>query len=83
MCYTHKPEVTVFYEPETHTVCSVVRDPNSYKVAVVDSVSWRSHEFALLALIQSVHVGTVFFGGLDSSKLLILQSQTKPHRLCG
>lgn len=38
MCYTHKPEVTVFYEPETHTVCSVVRDPNSYKVAVVDSV---------------------------------------------
>lgn len=33
MCHIHKPEVTVFYEPETHTVCSVVRDPGSYKVA--------------------------------------------------
>ena len=33
-----KPEVTVFYERETHTVCAVVRDPCSQKVAVVDSV---------------------------------------------
>ena len=33
-----KPEVTVFFEPDTHTVCSVVRDPRSLKVAVVDSV---------------------------------------------
>ena len=33
-----KPEVTVFFEPETHTVCSVVKDPSSRKVAVVDSV---------------------------------------------
>lgn len=38
LCHTQKPEVTVFYEPETHTVCSVVRDPSSYKVAVIDSV---------------------------------------------
>ena len=38
MC-PQKPEVTVFYEPDTHTVCSVVRDPNSYKVAVVDSAT--------------------------------------------
>eukprot|EP00490_Sorites_sp_Unknown_P005398 CAMPEP_0114645420 /NCGR_PEP_ID=MMETSP0191-20121206/4547_1 /TAXON_ID=126664 /ORGANISM="Sorites sp." /LENGTH=262 /DNA_ID=CAMNT_0001858059 /DNA_START=24 /DNA_END=813 /DNA_ORIENTATION=- len=35
---TQKPEVKVFYEPETHTVCSVVKDPNSSKAAVVDSV---------------------------------------------
>ena len=40
MCHPQKPEVTVFYEPDTHTVCSVVRDPNSYKVAVVDSATW-------------------------------------------
>lgn len=33
-----KPHVTVFYEEETHTVCCVVRDPSSNKVAVVDSV---------------------------------------------
>ena len=26
-----KPEVKVFYEPDTHTVCSVVRDPSSRK----------------------------------------------------
>eukprot|EP00439_Symbiodinium_sp_Y106_P015689 s2667_g2.t1 len=33
-----KPEVKVFYENDTHTVCSVVRDPNSQKAAIIDSV---------------------------------------------
>jgi len=33
-----KPEVTVFFEKATFTVTAVVRDPNSKKVAVVDSV---------------------------------------------
>lgn len=33
-----KPEVKVFYENDTHTVCAVVRDPNSQKAAIIDSV---------------------------------------------
>lgn len=33
-----KLEMTVLYEPETHTICSVVRDASSHKVAVVDLV---------------------------------------------
>ena len=33
-----KPEITVFYEPDTHTVCSVVVDPLTKKAAVIDSV---------------------------------------------
>jgi len=33
-----KPDVKVFYEEDTHTVCSVVRDPSSRKAAIIDSV---------------------------------------------
>lgn len=33
-----KPEVTVFFDDNTHTVTSVVRDPHTNKVAIIDSV---------------------------------------------
>ena len=33
-----KPEVTVFFENRTNTVTSVVKDPHSHKIAIIDSV---------------------------------------------
>ena len=74
MCYTPQARGnSVLWARDPHRMLS--RERPEQLQSRVDSVSWRSHEFAL-HWSSRLHVGTVFFGGLDSSKFLILQSQT-------